>query len=323
MIELPQQATSLSLLNKCIFAVVGVLVIYAICRVLERTLPRRFRKADARYRVRKFLVFSGYFTTLLFLAILFEDRLGRLSFALGIAGAGLAVALQDVVASIAGAFAIGFANLYAVGDRIQIGETRGDVIDIGLLRTMIMETGTWVAQDRYTGRIVRIPNGAVLKGPVFNYSQGFQFVWDEVKVVLSATSDHQLAKERFLRLAKEAIGEYLPEARTSWREISDNYRSANPPLEPTVTLIVNNGSFEFTISYVVGYTKRTVMKDQLFTRIANEVTNSQGRLQWSSPAITVINQVAPTDGAPATASQAAPSAIDPQHAQSKAAAAQN
>jgi small-conductance mechanosensitive channel len=296
MIELSQQYASLSFLTKCIFAAVGILGIYVTFRVLEQTLPRRFRKADARYRVRKFLVFSGYFTTLIFLAILFEDRLGRLSFALGIAGAGLAVALQDVVASIAGAFAIGFGNLYTVGDRVQVGDTRGDVIDIGLLRTMIMETGNWVAQDRYNGRIARIPNSAVLKGPVFNYSQGFQFVWDEVKVVLSATSDFQFARDKFLRLAKEAIGEYLMEAQASWREISDNYRSANPSLEPTVTLIVNNGSFEFAISYVVGYTKRTLMKDQLFTRIAAEVANSQGRLQWSSPAITVINQIGPTDG---------------------------
>jgi small-conductance mechanosensitive channel len=295
MVELSQQYASLSLLTKCIFAAVGILGIYVTFRLLERTLPRRFRKADARYRVRKFLVFSGYFTTLLFLAILFEDRLGRLSFALGIAGAGLAVALQDVVASVAGAFAIGFANLYTVGDRVQVGDTRGDVIDIGLLRTMLVETGNWVAQDRYNGRIARIPNSAVLKGPVFNYSQGFQFVWDEIKVVLSATSDFQFARDIFLRVAKEAIGEYLIEAQTSWREISDNYRSANPPLEPAVTLIVNNGSFEFTISYVVGYTRRTWMKDQLFTRIAQEVANSQGRLLWSSPAITVVNQLAPTD----------------------------
>jgi small-conductance mechanosensitive channel len=324
MIELPQQAASLSLLAKCIFAVVGILVIYTTFRVLENTLPRRFRKADARYRVRKFLVFSGYFTTLLFLAILFEDRLGRLSFALGIAGAGLAVALQDVVASIAGAFAIGFANLYAVGDRVQIGDTRGDVIDIGLLRTTIMETGNWVRADLYNGRIARIPNSVVLKGSVFNYSQGFQFVWDEIKVVLSATSDCQLARDIFMRLAKEAVGEYRIEAQTSWKEISDNYRSVNPPLEPTVALVVDAGSFEFTVSYVVDYTKRTAMKDKLFTKIVEEVTKSEGRLQWSSSAITVINQLAGADGAPAGAAvQATANAATAQPAPPKAAAAQN
>ena len=104
--DLFKQAMSLSLLGKCVAAVVGILLIHAGFRVLEQTLPRHFGRVDERYRVRKFVVFSGYIAILLFVYILFEDRLGRLSFALGVAGAGVAVALQDVLASIAGAFSI-------------------------------------------------------------------------------------------------------------------------------------------------------------------------------------------------------------------------
>ncbi len=99
--DLFRQAVSLSLVGKCVAAVVGILLIHATFRLLEQTLPRRFGRADARYKVRKFVVFSGYFTILLFISILFEDRLGRLSFAIGVTGAGVAVALQDVLASIA------------------------------------------------------------------------------------------------------------------------------------------------------------------------------------------------------------------------------
>ena len=232
-----------------------------------------------------------------FLALLFEDRLGRLSFALGVAGAGVAVALQDVLASIAGAFAIGFSKLYTVGDRVQIGDTRGDVIDIGLLRTTLMETGNWVSKDLYNGRIARIPNSIVLKGSVFNYSQGFRFIWDEIKVVLTGTSDSQLARAMLLRVAKEAIGEYLLEAQSSWKSMSEYYQSENPPLEPTVALVVTSGSLEFTVSYVVDYTKRTAMQDQLFTEIAEEVAGSNGRLQWSSTPTPVIIQPPPSNAA--------------------------
>lgn len=288
--DLLKEALSLSLFGKCVAAAVGIIVIHAAFRVLERTLPRRFGHADARYKVRKFVVFSGYITILLFLAILFEDRLGRLSFAIGLAGAGVAVALQDVLASIAGAFSIGFSRLYTVGDRVQIGETRGDVIDIGLLRTTLMETGDWVSKDLYNGRIVRIPNSTVLKGSVFNYSQGFQFIWDEIKVVFTNSSDCRLAKEMLLRAAKEAIGEYLAEAEASWKVVSDNFRSAKPPLEPTVSLAVNAGSFEFTVDYVVDYSKRTAMRDRLFTRIVQEVANSNGRLEWASSGVTILTQ---------------------------------
>jgi hypothetical protein len=92
--DLLRQAVSLSLFVKCVAAAVGILIIHAAFRVLEQTLPRRFGRADARYKIRKFVVFSGYLSILLFLAFLFEDRLGRLGFAVGVVSAGVAVALQ-------------------------------------------------------------------------------------------------------------------------------------------------------------------------------------------------------------------------------------
>jgi small-conductance mechanosensitive channel len=303
-----KEVISLSLVGKCVAAIVGILFIHATFRVLEQTLPRRFGRADARYKVRKFVVYCGYLAILLFLAILFEDRLGRLSFALGIAGAGVAVALQDVLASIAGAFSIGFSKLYTVGDRVQIGDTRGDVIDIGLLRTTLMETGNWVSKDLYNGRIARIPNSTILKVSVFNYSQGFRFIWDEIKVVLTGTSNPQLARAMLLSVAKEAISEYLLEAQSSWQAVSENYQSVNPPLEPTVALVVNSGSLEFTVSYVVDYMKRIVKQDQLFTKIAQEVADSNGRLKWASPAITVISQPVTAEPTGARQNPSSPSA---------------
>jgi small-conductance mechanosensitive channel len=300
MTDLFKDAVSLSLFTKCVAAIVGILLIHAAFRVLERVLPRRFGQADARYRVRKFVIFAGYVVIILFLAILFEDRLGRISVTLGFVGAGVAVALQDVVASIAGAFSIGFSKLYTVGDRVQIGDTRGDVIDIGLLRTTLMETGNWVSKDLYNGRIVRIPNNIVLKVPVFNYSQGFRFIWDEIKVLLTTNSDCQLAREMLLRAAKEAIGEYLIEAQASWKAMSDYYRGVNPPLDPTVALIVNGGSLEFTVSYVVDYAKRTAMQDRLFSKIVEGVASSNGQLAWAPSGVTNINLPPTPDAASAS-----------------------
>ncbi len=305
-----QQAGSLSLFAKCVAAVVGIIVIYAIFSVLERTLPRHFGRADARYRARKFVAFFGYVCIVLFLGILFEDRLGRLSFAIGVVGAGVAVALQDVVASIAGAFSIGFSKLYTVGDRIQVADTRGDVIDIGLLRTTLMETGNWVSKDLYNGRIVRIPNSTVLKGTVFNYSQGFQFLWDEIKVLFTTTSDCHYAREMLMRVARESIGEYLIDAQISWKVVSDNYKILKPSLEPIVTLNVNNGSLEFSLSYVVDYTKRTAKQDELFSKIVEEVAKSNGRLQWSSSTVTTTVNVGPAS-APTSQPASAPASVRP------------
>ena len=316
--SLLQQAGSLSLFAKCVAAVIGILLIYGTFHVLEQTLPRRFGRADARYKVRKFVVLSGYLAILLFLGLLFEDRLGRLTFAIGVVGAGVAVALQDVLASIAGAFSIGFSRLYTVGDRVQIGDTRGDVIDIGLLRTTLMETGNWVSKDLYNGRLVRIPNSTVLKGTVFNYSQGFQFIWDEIKVQFTNTSDCQFARDMLLRVAKGSIGDYLIQAEASWKYVTDNFRIANSSLEPIVTLVVNNASLEFGLSYVVDYTKRTAKEDELFTKIVAEVAKSNGRLQWASSATTTTVNVQPTS----TGQSASPTAPSLQPSSSARAAGQ-
>ena len=278
-----RRLVSLPLAVKLLAAALGILVIHATFRLLEKRLPRHFSPGDARYRVRKFVVFLGYVIAILFMAILFGDRLGRLSFTLGIAGAGVAVALQEVIAGVAGWFAIGVGKLYVVGDQIKIGDTRGEVIDISPLRTTLMETGNWVSGDLYNGGIARIPNGAVIKGPTFNYSQGFRFVWDEIKVRFTLDSDHGFAREMLLQIAKESVSDYVARTEESWEHVTGDFRITNLRREPMVTLVVvDGGCLEFTVNYVVDYLKRTVIKDQLFTRIVEEVSKNDSKVRWAS-----------------------------------------
>jgi small-conductance mechanosensitive channel len=153
-----------------------------------------------------------------------------------------------------------------------------------------METGNWVRADFYNGRIVRVPNTFVLRGLVFNYSQGFRFVWDEVKVRLTCASDHIHAREMLQRVTEEAVADYLPEAERSFKAIAENYRVENPLLAPSVTLVVAGEALEFSVSYIVEYTKRTALQDQLFTKILDQVAKSRGRLQWAPAATAVIVQ---------------------------------
>src|SRR5215469_983481 len=127
-----QQITALPLTVKLLSAVLGIFLIHIGFRVLERRVAAHVGYAAARYRVRKLVAFAGYIVVFAFLALLFEDHLRQASFTLGLFGAGIVVALQDTIASFAGRFAITFSSLYRVGDRIQIGETKGDVIDISL-----------------------------------------------------------------------------------------------------------------------------------------------------------------------------------------------
>jgi len=131
--------------------------------VIQRNLLIKIKDNDNRYRAKKFSNFIGYIFTILLLTIVFSDKLGGLTVAFGVAGAGIAFAMQEVIVSFAGWIAIMFGGYYKTGDRVQLGGINGDVMDIGIIRTTIMETGQWVDGDLYNGRIVFIANSFVFK----------------------------------------------------------------------------------------------------------------------------------------------------------------
>jgi small-conductance mechanosensitive channel len=114
----------------------------------------------------------------------------------------VALALQEVITSLAGFFAVTLANFYKPGDRVQIGGIRGDVIDVSLIRTTLMEIGGWVDGDLYNGRVVRVTNSFVFKEPVYNYSAEFPFLWDEIHFPVRYGSDYRLTRKVMQEVAE-------------------------------------------------------------------------------------------------------------------------
>lgn len=136
------------IVGKLVLSVVGLLVIAALVRLARTALRKRIKDSDLRHRVRKGISFLGYVVGILFLTFVYSDQLGSLTVAFGVAGAGVAFALQEVIVSVAGWVAISFGQFYRHGDRVQLGGTTGDVVDIGVLRTTLMELGRPVGRRR-------------------------------------------------------------------------------------------------------------------------------------------------------------------------------
>ena len=164
-------------ISKLIITVIGIIIIIVLIRFLQRALGRYILETNTRYRTRKIMTFVGYLLAFFLITVVYSDKLGGLNIALGLAGAGIAFALQEVIISLAGWFAINFSSFFKTGDRVKIGGVKGDVIDIGLLRTTLMEVGDWVDGDLYNGRVVRVANSFGFKDPVFNYAGDFPFLW--------------------------------------------------------------------------------------------------------------------------------------------------
>ncbi len=272
---------------RLIGALAGLIVVYAAHRTVQRSVGRYVTRSETRYRARKLSTFVAYIFAAALVATIFSDKLGGLTVAFGVAGAGVAFALQEVIVSVAGWIAISFGSFYAPGDRVQLGGTKGDVIDVTVLRTTLMEIGEWVKADLYTGRIVRA-NSVVFKSPVFNYSADFPFLWDEITLPVKYGSDWQYARQMLDDVANEICGEFALHSHESWQVAVKKYLLEPAQIEPVVTLVANDNWLEFTTRSIVDYRKRRFVKDRLFTRILEEVDKSENRIRLASATFEVV-----------------------------------
>jgi small-conductance mechanosensitive channel len=169
---------------------------------------------------------------------------------LGLLSAGLAIALQDLVRSFAGWMFILWRQPFGLGDRIQIGEARGDVIDIRLFRFSLMEIGNWVHADQSTGRVVHIPNGRVFTETLANYSKGFQHIWEEIPVLVTFESDWQKAKRILSEIAKTHTEHLSGPAQEGIRKASRQFMIFYEKLTPIVYTSVADCGVLLTLRFL-------------------------------------------------------------------------
>lgn len=275
-------------IGKIATILIGIAIIWIIVKSLQKNLFSKIGDIDNRYRAKKLSSFVGYILTIILLIIVLSDKLAGFTVALGVAGAGIAFALQEVIASFAGWLAILFGGFYKTGDRVQLGGVKGDVMDIGVLRTTIMETGQWVDGDLYNGRIVLIANSYVFKEPVFNYSGDFPFLWDEIKIPIQYGSNYDKTKIILQKIGTEVAGDLTQISKDKWTKMQNKYLLEDAQTEAMVSLTANDNWVEFTLRYVVSYKKRRATKTELFTKILQEIEATNGEIKFASATFQLV-----------------------------------
>ncbi len=275
--------------GKLVAVFIGVAIIWSIVNVLRKKFTTGIQDNSARYKTKKLISFAGYVVTILLITVVYSDKLGGFTVALGVAGAGIAFALQEVIASVAGWLAIVFGGFYKTGDRVQLGGIKGDVMDIGVLRTTIMETRQWVDGDLYNGRIVLIANSFVFKEPVFNYSGDFPFLWDEIKIPVQYGSNYEKAKAIILQAGMDVAGDLTLQSKEKWHSMQNKYRLEEAQTEPMVSLVANDNWVQFTLRYVVNYKKRRATKTELFTKILTAIEATNGEIKFASATFQLVD----------------------------------
>jgi small-conductance mechanosensitive channel len=183
---------------------------------LRRYMMRNVAHTDVRYKSQKGIEVIAYAIAAVLSVSYFTGNIDDFALAIGLLTAGVTITLQELFLSVAGSFYIFFVRVYQPGDRIEIHGIRGDVIDIDSIYTTMMEIGEWVSTDNYSGRIVKLSNAFVFRGPIYNYSQDFPFVWDEFALPIRYGSDRELAKQIVVRAAAEVLSEYVEQSTACW-----------------------------------------------------------------------------------------------------------
>lgn len=262
----------------------AIAVILVAARVVRHWLLGRVSETTGRYRVRKLVAVLSYTLVGVVVVAALSDGVSSFTVAIGAVGAGIAFALQEVIASMAGWLAVAFGGFYKTGDRVMLGGIKGDVIDIGVLRTTLFEIGDWVQGDQYNGRVVRVANSFVFKAPVFNYSGDFPFLWDEIRVPVRHGSDRVLARRILEEAVQEIVGDYVPEAKKTWDQLTRKFLIEHARVEPMVTMVMDENWMTYTARYVVEFKRRRTTKDAIFERVLDGYEATEGRVRVASTA---------------------------------------
>jgi len=191
--------------------------------------------------------------------------------AMGILGAGIAFASQEVIGSFAGYLSIVTGNIYRIGDRVRVGDVMGDVLDISILRTTVMEIGEWVHADQYTGRVVTIANRFVFSAPVFNYTQHWRYLWDEIMIPVTYSSDWRRAGEIMLKHGQSYTAHLQEQAQKQIKDLAERYPLSDTTVEPALYVVMTDNWIELTLRYVVDAHERRGVKARLHHELLQHV----------------------------------------------------
>jgi small-conductance mechanosensitive channel len=246
-----------------------VIVVYVfVSRVTKRIVTRTVDHPDARFSLQKTTSYVYGVVAFLALAKIWFQGVTGFATYLGLLSAGIAIALQDLIASLAGWIFILVRRPFRVGDRIQIGQHMGDVVDIRPFRFILLEVGNWVHADQSTGRVIHVPNALVLKQPVSNFDEAFGYIWNEIEVVVTFESNWRRAKEvldgvlqaEADKLTEEVVGEITEAAEGS-------FHVKLGKLTPVVWTSVVDHGVRLTMRYLCKARERRSSSSQLWEKV--------------------------------------------------------
>lgn len=254
-------------LTRIVTSMAAVLVVLFVRWIVLRFAYKYKKDIKERYHWRKASLYIATFFILMLLGSMWLKGFSNISTFLGLMAAGLAVAFKEPLENIAGWAFILARRPFDVGDRVQIGQHKGDVIDQRLFIFTLMEIGNWVDAEQSTGRVIHIPNGLVFNEALANYGKGFEYIWNEIPVIITFESNHKKGKKILTAIADKHGGQLSESAERKVRSAAKKYMIFYQKLTPIVYTSVKENGVVLTIRYLCDPRQRRTTEDGIWLDI--------------------------------------------------------
>lgn len=267
---------------KLYYSVALLSFLWLIQKIVTKWIINKIESLDAKYQWNKYIRYTVGILSVLLLLSIWIGGIGPVGTYLGLLSAGIAIALKDLLINFTGWMFIIVRKPFKVGDRIQIEDMTGDVIDIRIFQFSVIEVGNWVDADQSTGRIIHVPNGIVHTKRQANYTQGFEYIWNEIPVLLTFESDWEKAKRILTEILNNIGMHFSREAESQIKRSASKFMIFYEDLAPIVYTSVKDSGVLLTIRYLCHAKNRRNSEQELWESILKEF-GKHGSIELAYP----------------------------------------
>lgn len=251
------------MLKSALWIILAILFVFLASRLIEHSFTEARLERKQLATLRGVVRFTIEALAVLVVLLVVFGAPTQMSTVLGLAGAGLTVALKDFVVSFFGWFVLMGPNGIRVGDWVEINEVRGEVVEIGLLRTILLETGNWTEPGHPTGRKVSFLNTFAVEGYYFNFTTTGQWLWDEITLLIPWGSDPYPVTDKIYDIVAKETERNVQLAEQEWQRVTRRYGVKSLPAKPTVNVRSTEQGVEVTVRYITRASERPELRSRL------------------------------------------------------------
>jgi small-conductance mechanosensitive channel len=267
LVETHQRAALHHIIESVLWILLVLLAVYLAHRLIDHLftgLTAENKRVDTLRAVVKFAAQATGAIAILFIIFGMPTQTTTV---LGLAGAGLTVAMKDFIVAFFGWFVLMGRNGIRVGDWVEINGVGGEVVEVGLLKTVLLETGNWTDAGHPTGRRVSFVNSFAIEGHFFNFTTSGQWMWDELKVLIPAGQDPYPVIEGIQKLVEKETADNARKAEVEWRQATSHYRVKALSATPGINVVPTGSGIEVHVRYITRVYERHDVRKRMYEAV--------------------------------------------------------